>query len=205
VIVLKRKLFISLAMLSFLLSFSAAPAVAQNLIMNSAETINEHNFKLSAFPTIIFGEGGAANEWGGFARVGYGFTPSFDVEAKFAFFDGLKLYGADAEFWITKHKPDVSISVGVHRKDRDGSRDSTSLDGALLVSGHIENKLELYAGLNVGRESVSDTNRDFTTLYVVPGIEYKISDELDFVSEFGVGLTDESPNYFSFGVALYLR
>ena len=39
----------------------------------------------------------------------------------------------------------------------------------------------------------------------MPGIEYAISDELDFVAELGLGLTDSSRHYFGVGVAYYIR
>ena len=56
---------------------SSAPAHAQNFLMNSAETINRGNFKIAAFPTILFAEGDGENETGISLGFGYGFTPSF--------------------------------------------------------------------------------------------------------------------------------
>src|SRR5512134_2284681 len=94
------------------LVLAAGSAHAQNVLMNSAETINEGNFKIAAFPTLLFGENGADDEFGVAGRFGYGFTPSFDIEGKVAFFDGLKLYGIDAELWVVKGRTDVSVSLG---------------------------------------------------------------------------------------------
>ena len=202
--VVNRSLLIR-ALLPLLLALAARPALAQNVLMNSAETINEGNFKIAAFPTVLFGDDDADDEWGVAARLGYGFTHNFDVEGKLAFFDGLKLYGIDAELWVVRHKPDISVALGIHKKDWDGIPDSTSLDAAVLVSGHIADRLELYAGLNLGRESVADSDVHFTRAYLVPGIEYKISEQLDLLAEFGVGLNDDSPEYLSFGLAFYIR
>jgi hypothetical protein len=39
----------------------------------------------------------------------------------------------------------------------------------------------------------------------VPGIEYAISPDLDFVAEVGVAVTDNSRHYAGFGLAFYLR
>lgn len=188
---------------AFVLALVAGSAQAQNVLMNSAETINEKNFKLSAFPTVLLGEKGADNEWGVASRLGYGFTDSFDIEAKFAFFDGLKLYGIDAELWFVKGEVDVSGALGIHRTDFEGDRDLTGIDTALLVSGHVADKLELYGGLNVSFESAE--RRDFTRAYLVPGLEYRVAENLDLLAEFGVGLNDDSSNYASFGLALYVR
>jgi hypothetical protein len=203
--VVKRTSLVPSALLLFVVLLGAAPAAAQNVLMNSAETINEHNFKLAAFPTVLFGEDGADDEWGVASRFGYGFTDSFDIEGKLAFFDGLTLWGADAELWVHRHAPDISLAVGAHRKNRDNARDSTSLDASLLVSGHVADRLELYGGLNYGHESLDDSDVNFDRVYFVPGLEFKVSPKIDLLAEYGVGLNDDSPNYLSFGVAFYLR
>ena len=202
---MNRRQLVPSALFLWLLTGGAAQALAQNLIMNSAETINVDNFKISAFPTVLLGEGDADNEWGLFSRFGYGFTPSFDVEGKVAFFSGLKLFGADAELWLLKHHPDVSIAFGVHRSVRDAAPDSTAFEGTLLASGHVGSNLEVYGGLNLGFESLDDSDENFTRTYIVPGIEYRLSEQLDLLAEFGIGLNDDSPNYLSFGLALYFR
>lgn len=195
-----------LPLLMFALVLSAGSAQAQNVLMNSAETINKGNFKIAAFPTLLFGEDGADNEFGVAGRFGYGFTDNFDIEGKVAFFEGLKLYGIDAELWLLKNRPlDLSVALGAHKTDLDFV-DSSAIDASLVASGHVSDNLELYGGLNLSFESLDDVpDSDFTRAYVVPGIEYKIHDDLDFVAEFGIGLNDDSPNYASAGLAFYIR
>ena len=188
------------------LSVSAAPASAQNFLMNSAETINKGNFKIAGFPTVLFGEDGADDEFGIGTRFGYGFTDNFDVEGKLAFFDGFKIYGIDGEVWLVKGRTDVSVAVGFHKADVDGGFDSTAIDTALLLSGHVADRLELYGGVSLSFEDIDDVDdSDFTRAYIVPGIEYRVSDEIDLLAEFGIGLNDDSPNYLSAGLAFYIR
>jgi hypothetical protein len=187
----------------------AGRAQAQNVLMNSAETINRGNFKIAAFPTILFGKDvdgvDGENETGIAGRFGYGFTDRFDMEGKVAFFDGVTLYGLDAEFWLLKGPADVSVSLGAHKTSTDLG-DSSAIDTALLVSGNIGDKLEAYGGLNVSFESLDDVDdSSFTRAYLVPGIEYKLSQDLDLVAEFGIGLNDDSPHYVSAGLAFYIR
>lgn len=198
-----RKSLLPFLMMSAVLC--AGRAQAQNVLMNSAETINPGNFKIAAFPTILFGKDDAENETGIAGRFGYGFTDRFDMEGKVAFFDGVTLYGLDAEYWLVKGPADVSVSLGAHKTSTDFV-DASAIDTALLVSGDVGDKLEAYGGLNLSFESLDDVDdSSFTRAYVVPGIEYKINDDLDLVAEFGIGLNDDSPHYVSAGLAFYIR
>jgi hypothetical protein len=175
-------------------------------VMNSAETINRGNFKLMANPMIIFVEGDADNEVGVALVAGYGFTDSFDVEGKVAFYDGVSFFGGDAEYWFVKARPvDVSVIGGFNLGRRDGGFDTTAFDFTFLGSGHVTPRLEFYGGLDFSRMSIDDFDASFTTVHLVPGIEYAISPDLDFVAEFGIGVDDDSTNYLSVGIAYYLR
>ncbi len=197
-----------LALVFVLLSFVATgvPARAQNFIENSSETINKGNFKIAAFPTALIGRNGAPGKWGGAFRVGYGITDSFDVEAKAALFNGLSLLGADAELWLLKGDVDVAVAAGAHKALVDGGVDSTAIDLSGQLSGHLTPRLEIYGATSVSFESLDGVpDSGFTRAYLIPGVEYKISEDLDFVSEFGIGLNDNSPHYFGLGFALYIR
>jgi outer membrane protein with beta-barrel domain len=195
-----------LLLMTTIFALGAGTAQAQNFLMNSAETINKGNFKISGFPTALLGEDGAENEWGIASRLGYGLTPSFDVEAKLAVFDGLKMYGADAEYWLVKGKTDVSLSGGLHKSDFDGGGDSTAIDLAAIASRKVADRLELYAGGSLSFESIDDADdSSFRRFYIVPGLEYRLAKDLDALAEIGIGVNDESPNYVSFGLSYYVR
>jgi hypothetical protein len=199
-----RPFAVVFALFSFVAS--AMPARAQNFIENSAETINQGNFKLSAFPTGLFGRNGAPDRFGGAFRVGYGITDNFDVEAKSAFFNGFTLLGADAELWLLRGHLDLSVSAGAHKALVSAAGDSTAIDLASQLSAHVTDRLEIYGATSVSLESLDGVpNSGFTRAYVIPGVEYKISPKLDLVSEFGLGLNDNSPHYFGLGFALYIR
>ena len=193
----------ALAVISVVLPVSAA---AQDFgVMNSAETINRGNFKLMANPIVVFGDDGDDNDLGVAVAAGYGFTDRFDVEGKASFFDGVSFFGGDAEYWIVKNEPvDVSLIGGFHVGRADGF-DTTAFDFTGRASGHVSPRLELYGGLDFSRNSVNDTDFDFTTVHLVPGIEYAISDDVDFDAEFGIALNDDSSHYVAFGIAYYVR
>lgn len=181
-------------------------AAAQDFgIMNSAETINRGNFKVMANPIVVFGEGDDDNDLGVGLVAGYGMTDRFDVEGKVSFFDDVTFFGADAEYWLVQNAPvDVSVIGGLHAGRSDGF-DTTAFDFTLLGSGPVAPRLELYAGLDVSRNSVNDADASFTTVHFVPGIEYAVSPEIDLVAEFGIAANDDSLHYLSVGIAYYLR
>jgi hypothetical protein len=177
-------------------------------VMESAETINRGNFKLGGNPMFLMGRDGAEDEFGAAFKAGYGFTDSFDAEAKVGLFENLKFFGGDAEFWLMKNRPlDFSITAGLHTARSDIFADQTGVDLTFLGSGPIARNLELYGGLDFAFESFGNNpfDRDFTTAHLVPGVEYAISPDLDFLAELGVGLNDDSWHYFSAGLSFYIR
>ena len=174
--------------------------------MNSAETINKGNFKLMANPIVTFGKNNDDGETGIAVMGGYGFGRRFDVEAKASFFDGLKIFGADAEYWLVNNGPvNVSVIGGFHIAKFDGGGDAKGPDLTLLASGLVADKLELYGALDFSRSKFDNSNFASKTWHLVPGIEYKISPQLDFVGEFGIALNDDARHYVSVGLAFYSK
>lgn len=194
------------ALVGALLAVLGAAASAQDVLMNSAETIDQGNFKLALFPTALLGRHGGQDDWGGAGRAGLGLTRSFDVEAKAAVFEGLRYFGGDAELWLARDSPlDVSAAVGLHKTDREAGEDSSGLDVALLASTEVAPRLELYGGARIAFESLAQSGREYKIVHVVPGLEYRVRDDLDFLAEVGIALNDDSRSYVSVGLALYLR
>jgi hypothetical protein len=179
--------------------------------MNSAETINRGNFKLMGNPIVLFGRNGADNEIGIGVAGGYGFTDRFDVEGKLAFYDDITFLGADAEYWLVRDEPvDVSVIGGFHfgnANEDDGGLDTVGLDFTFLASGPVSPRLELYGALDFAVNAFTSdfVDDDYTTVHLVPGIEYAVSPDIDLVAEFGIGLNDDSDHYLSGGIAFYLR
>jgi hypothetical protein len=198
-----KKITIIMATALLLLAV-AVPVSAQQVLMNSAETINKGNLKLAVFPTVLFGKNGGDSVWGVAGRFGYGLTSSLDIEAKAGFFKGLNYFGVDLEYWFLKGKNfNVSAALGGHMTDYSGGGDSKGIDAALLASTRPAKKLEIYGGLMAAFDSIKNGD-NYTLLHLVPGIEYRISDDLDFLAEVGIALNDNARSYASVGLALYL-
>ncbi|MCX6566982.1 MAG: hypothetical protein NTW38_11275 [Candidatus Aminicenantes bacterium] len=200
-----KKIVVLLAAAVFL--FAAVVKVsAQDVLMNSAETINQGHFKLASFPTVLLGKTGGDPVWGVAGRFGYGLTPRFDIEAKAAIFKGLRYFGAEGEYWLVQgQNANVSVALGAHMTDSQGGADSSGIDTSLLFSTSPAKLLELYGGLKLAFDSFKNSDQNFTRVHLVPGLEYRLSPDLDFLAEFGLALNDNSRSYISVGLALYLR
>lgn len=183
-----------------------APALAQDFgILESAETINQGNFKLRLSPLLVFGKNGEDDEPGVAILAGYGITPRFDVEGGVAFFDGVTFWGANAEAWLIRENPlDVSVAAGFHRRTGDQTLNLTGIDLTFLVSGHVTPRVELYGGLDLAFEGVGDPV-DYKTMHFVPGVEVRLAENLDLVAEVGLALNDDARHYIAGGLSFYIR
>jgi hypothetical protein len=188
----------------------ATPAIAHAQdfgIVESAETIDKGNFKIRANPMVLFGKD-QDKTVGVAVGAGYGFTKNFDMEGQLALYDGMTMFGVNGEVWAVKRDPfDFSVAFGVHARRGDKTVDATGLDLTFLPSKHVNEKLDVYGGLDFAFESISDNfgGGSFKTIHLVPGLEYKLNPDLDFVAELGLGLNDEARHYVSAGLAYYFR
>jgi hypothetical protein len=191
---------------AMVLAAAAASVSAQDVLMNSAETINPGNFKLAVFPTVLIGRNGGESIWGVAGRIGYGFAPRFDIEAKAASFKGLNYFGIEVEYWLVQARNlNVSAALGAHLTDSQAGADSSGIDASLLFSTTPVKRLELFGGLKLAFDSVKNSDQSYTLAHFVPGIEYSLSADLDFLAEVGIALNDYSRTYVSVGLAFYIR
>jgi len=199
-----RKLYVS-AGVALSIAILVAPAQAQNFQNGSAETIWHGNLRLTGSPVWLFGTEGGPDRTGGAFRLGYGITNAFDVEAKTGFFDGFTLVGGDAHYRFLTGRTSMALSAGGHQALVSDAPNSTALDLAAQVSRRIRPRLELYGGPAFSYETLNGvTDSGFTRWYVVPGIRWGFADRLDLLVEGGVGLNDNSPSYFTVGIAAYM-
>ena len=175
-------------------------------VMESAETIDKGNFKLKVNPMFLLGDGDT--QTGIVAGVGYGFTDRLDVEANFARYEGVTFIGGNAEYWIVKGQQAVDVSgiVGFHVAKSDFG-DQTGVDLTVIGSHAATPKLDIYAALDMSLNKYTDSFPDnsYTEAHLVPGVEYKINQDLDFLAEFGIAINDNGVNYASIGLAYYIR
>jgi hypothetical protein len=205
------------AMLVAICVLLPAVARAQDFgVMESAETINEGNFKLKANPMILLGRDGSETVAGVAITGGYGLTRTFDVEGKFAFYEDFMAFGGDVEYQLLsvrrKSPLDLSVGGGFHIENAEFDlNDSRAFDVTVIGSREIYPQLELYGALDLAFNQFTDDFFDgvddagYKTVHIVPGVEYRIYDNLDLLVEFGIGVNDDARHYFSAGLAYYLR
>lgn len=177
-------------------------------LLESAETIDRGAFKLRANPMVIFGKNGGDDHVGGVVTLGYGFTDRFDLEGGVAIYDGVRFLGFNGEYWIARDPAfDFSVIGGVHWGRADGPFDTRGFDLTLLGTRQATERLEIYGALDFAFESATNPgiDRSFTPVHLIPGIEYRLSRDLDLVAEIGIGLNDEASHYLAAGLAIYFR
>lgn len=188
----------------------ASAGAAQDFgVMESAEIIQRGNLKFTGYPVFVLGEGGAEGDWGVALRGGYGFTERLDGELAVALYDGATLFGGNLEVALLRARRmvggvDLSARGGVHLVQGDAA-DATGLDLAALLSTRVTPNLELVGSLDFNRNFHDEPLQDVSTLHLVPGVEYRLSRNLDLLAEFGVALNDPAANYLSAGLAVYFR
>jgi hypothetical protein len=202
--------FRSALLLAAMVLFPARSQAQDFGVMESAETINLGNFKLMANPLFIFGKDGGSGDNRIVLGAGFPVTSRLDIEGKAAFGSGTQIFGGNAEYWMMKHEPlDLSVIGGLHFVRGNEQLDTTAVDFTLLGSKHVGKRLEPYGALDIAFNRITDDrfrgDKSYTQVHLVPGIEYAISDELDFLAEVGIGVTDSSRHYVSFGIAYYIR
>jgi hypothetical protein len=89
--------------------------------------------------------------------------------------------------------------------DYQARADSSGIDTSLLFSTSPVKQLELYGGLKLAFDSFKNSDPNVTLAHLVPGLEYRLGPDLDFMAEFGIALNENSRSYASVGLALYLR
>jgi hypothetical protein len=211
---LKTRLVAALAALTACGSVAAADFG----VMESAEAIEPHTFKLTGFPMLV--DRGTHGDDAFALALGYGLPNAVDVEGQVAYVDDATLFGADLEWnaW-TADRMRFSIGGGLHGADLERGASAVGADATAILTYTPVARLDLNAALDAAvddvnvRESAALPPPDarftedgrYDTYYFVPGVEYQATRNLDLLAEVGVGLNGESDDYFSGGLAWYFR
>ncbi len=179
------------------------PAGAQDFVQSSAQPIPAGDLGFTGYPTALFAKNNGPDRWGGAGRVGYGIADNFDVQGKVAAFNGFTLVGADATFRLLRGGDvDLALSLGGHQALMQSAPDSTAMDLAWLSGARVSRRLRVEGGVSYSLETVhSARSSTFSRVYVVPGIYYRVSREVAVISQFGLGLNNNSPNYLTAGLS----
>lgn len=193
----------------------ALPAFAADFgVMETADTVRPHDFKLIGFPMAIRSGERGDEERGFSGGLGYGILPNLDIEAHVASFSDITYYGGNSEYmFYGGHHVTVSAVSGAHYAHSDfgnlwglgftsiGSYALPALP-KLKFNGAISlawDKPDLNAAQAI------DNNDPYYSAYAVPGVQYRLVRDLDLIGEVGVGLNHDSSDYASAGISYYFR
>lgn len=181
-----------------------AGARAQDFVEGNARTIPPGDLRFNAAPVALFSKAGGPDRWGGEARLGYGVTDNFDVEGRAAIFNGFSLVGLGTDFWVIRGPVDLAIGLGAHKALVQSGPNSTAFDVSWLMDARLSRTVRFEGGMAASFESEDHvSNSRFERYYIVPGVDWRISRQVDFVSRLGLGLNSQSPNYLSAGFSFY--
>ena len=192
----------------------SCPALAVDFgVMETADPVAEDHFKFNAYPILLQSEqrhyeGNSAVVMG----VGYGFAPRWDAELQVATFDDLTLVGLDAEYsFIQEPDLETSLAGGIKYGNSDFGQVS-GYDATAIVSVPLaQTRATLTAALDYSHQDL-DADRAraglaerYDAVHLVPGAELRISRDLDFIGELGIGLNDDARDYLAAGLSYYFR
>ncbi len=184
------------------LGIPGVPAAAQNLAP-STWMLPGGDIRFTAYPIGLFGRNGNPDHWGGVGRLGYGVSDNFDVEGTAAIFDNFSLIGANTSFWARKDRLQLGFLVGAHQALIHSGHDSSAFDAAWQVGTRLTRRVRVDAGLALSVEKLDNVPRStFSRFYFVPALDLRLTRELSFVSQLGLGMNSDSPSYLSAGFSL---
>lgn len=186
-------------------------------VMETAEPIEPHTFKLSGFPMLVDRSQHGDDAFA--LALGYGLRNDMDVEVQVAYIDRATLFGADLEWNAWTAEPlRFSIGGGLHAADLEQRASAVGADATAILTYTPTPRLDVNAALDAAVDDVdvresgaapSDTHFTedgrYDTYYFVPGVEYQLSRNVDLLAEVGVGLNGDSDNYLSAGASWYFR
>ncbi len=157
-------------------------------VFNTAEILKQGTFSVGVEPMILARSG---SDYMLFAHVGYGLTKDIDIAAKAGVLGGANYLGGDMEVSFMKN---LSLSAGAHIWGDFG------FDATLLGTYDLAKNVNLYGGLD---GDLDFGNRPYLNLWVPIGVEVALGNNMAFLMEASVGVTNSAPHMFGGGINVY--
>jgi len=192
----------------------ALPAWAVDFgVMETADPIEFRNFKFIGYPLAVRDGAQREEDTGVAVGLGYGFAERWDVEGQMATYDDATYFGGDIEYMFYDEPTlDMSVSGGNHYVRHDfGSQWGFDFTGIASYSITRVPGLTVNGAVDLAwddadlRRRVDSIDERYTTAYLVPGVQYRATRNLDVIGEIGVGLNGASNEYGAVGVSYYFR
>lgn len=205
-----------LPLLGALLIWCNAARAVDFGVMETAVPIENGFFKFIGYPLAVLEGAQREQDLGVAVGVGYGISERWDAEVQVATYDDITFIGTDLEYnFLDLGQLDMSLTAGVHYANLDfGTQRGVDLtyiaSYALSDNSNGGIGFTLNAALDMARDEV-DLDRplaamvddEYSSVHVVPGLQYRLSPQIDFIAEVGLGINQSSDDYVSVGTSYY--
>jgi opacity protein-like surface antigen len=192
----------------------AAPAAAVDFgVMETADVVRRGDFKFISFPLAVRDGPRREHDSGVNVGLGYGIGAGLDAELQVGVYDDFTFFGADLEWSYRAGTPlELSIGGGGHKIDSDfGHPWGLDLTHIASYTPAALPDLRLIGSLDASYEFTDDAyaaslfaaDPEYWTVYAVPGLQYRFTQDVDVIGEVGVGLNDDSYDYLGVGISFY--
>jgi hypothetical protein len=132
-----------------------------------------------------------------------GLNAKSDIAAKLSFSGDDAAIGGALTYLIKRSDMDFPLDLsaqgGLHYVNHD-QNDAFVVDLTLLGSKEIKPKLSVYGAFDLGfgnQDVPAGFDGSYTTVGLVPGVSYELTDKVNVAFELGLGLNDSATNYIA--------
>ncbi len=164
-------------------------ATAFTQVFNTGQTLDRKQFVVGLNPAIYLS--GPSHGINLLIHGGYGLKPDIDLAVKIGL--GSEYYfGADVEWGLLEN---ISLTTGLHMFNDFG------LDATLNLTLPIRGDVYLYSGFDM---DIAFGNRVYLPCWIPIGVEIELRNNMSFILEGDIGLTDSSYHIINGGIRFYL-
>jgi hypothetical protein len=177
---MKRLIFLPLLFLT---------VIASSQVFNTSSTLRKGQFSFGVEPSFyIDGD----TDFNLFLHGGFGLPGNMDLALKLGALGDEDYFGADIEFALGNS---FSLSAGAHNYYDFG------LDGTLLYTYGLQSQVDLLAGLDTDIVFADDDTE--LILWIPLGLEIGIQNNMSFILESEICLTDVGSHFLGGGLCFY--
>ena len=195
-------------------------------VMETAVPIRDGYFKLISYPISVTAGALREQDVGVVLGIGYGISEHWDTELQVSTYDDITFLGGDVEYtFLDRPQLDMSVITGAHYANLDfGTQEGADLTYVVSYAMHPPEPpahyrfpatregsgLTLYGALDLAYDEIDlarpgsrSVDASYTSVHLVPGLQYRLGHAVDIVAEIGIGMNGDTDDYFALGTSYY--